>query len=302
MYLFFIYFFVGLILIILLTKLWIQYFPTKEIIKSFLLHHQHKDSTPNKGGIMIFLSLIPFFIMTKQYILFIITFCGFCIGLWDDLQKKQGGLNNSVRIILWYIIGISIGFYNYYLYGGQVFLPILHIYLNFHWFYIPLMGFFFVGAINGINMTDGLDGMLTFPLILNVLFISIVVMPNNILLFNFTGGCLGVLMGFLYMNIYQAKIFMSNSGSILLGSLLISLFIFTKIECFFFITGGVFILNIISSFLQVISIKYFNRRIFRMAPLHHHFELCGYTEANIVFYVWWVSLLFFVIALSIYFT
>lgn len=303
MKIFFLLFFFTLITTVVLIKMWIAHTDNRESIKDILLHHQHKSHTPTRGGICIFLALSPCFILTDNYLFLLISSCGVLIGWWDDKNKRHGGLSNYVRIFLWSVIGLLLSTYRYYLHGGIIFIPILNIYWNLNYLYIFFTGIcMFLGSINGTNMTDGLDGMVTFPLILNTLFICIVSFHmGNGSIFLLSGGIMGALMGFLYMNITKAKIFMGDTGSVFLGMLIGSLFIMLKIECFFLISAMVFAINVISSFLQVFSIRYFKRRIFKMAPLHHHFELLGYSESEIVFRVWWWSLIFFIIALGVYF-
>ena len=303
MYHFFLYFFMALLINVSFIKIWIRRNSSKETIKDFLQHHQHKNGTPNQGGVCIFFSLFPFFFLTENYVLLLISSMGLILGFLDDIKKSQGGLNNTLRIFLWSLTGVGIATYRYYLYGGSVYIPIIKIIINLKYFYLIFAGIFvFIGTINGVNMTDGLDGMVTFPLITNLLFISIVsfIMGNN-QIFIFSGSLLGVLMGFLYMNINKAKIFMGDSGSVFLGMLLASLFIFLRIEFFLLITGIIFVVNILSSFIQVISIKYYQKPIFKMAPIHHHFELLGHKETSIVFYVWWWSLFFLFVGLFIFF-
>ena len=151
-------------------------------------------------------------------------------------------------------------------------------------------------------MTDGLDGMVTFPLILNFLFLFIVsVVQNNIKISYLSISMIGVLLGFLYFNINKAKIFMSDCGAIFLGTFLGSLYVILKVEFFLPIVGMIFLINVLSSFIQVVSIKFFKKKIFLMAPLHHHFELLGYKETTVVFYVWWWSILFFFIGVGLFF-
>jgi phospho-N-acetylmuramoyl-pentapeptide-transferase len=304
MYQYFIYFFGSLLLTIQITKIWLKFSESKEDVKDILAHHQHKNKTPNRGGICIFLGLLPIFFFTKNYILLGISTYGLLIGLLDDIKKNTGGLNNRLRIFLWSLMGLVVAYYRYSLYGGIISIPIINAVIDLKYFYLLFAGIFvFLGSINGINMTDGLDGMVTFPLILNGLFISIVACfscgKTNLLLLS--GGFTGALMGFLYMNINKAKIFMGDCGSVFLGMLLASMFMLLKLECFFLITGVIFAVNLISSFLQIISLTFFKKRIFKMAPLHHHFELLGHKETTIVFYVWWWSIVAFAVGIGLYF-
>lgn len=304
---YFIYFFWGLIASIIFFKIYLKlnekFFKANEKIKDFLSHHQNKNETPNKGGIVIFLVILPIFICLKEYLLLSITANGFIIGLLDDIKKKQGGLNNYIRIYIWSFMGFLIGLYSYCLYGGSVYLPLVNIMINLKAFYIFFISIFlFLGIINGVNMTDGLDGMVSFPLILNFIFLFIVSIFQKQKAISYISICMiGILLGFLYFNINKAKIFMSDCGAIFLGGLVGSLYVLLKVEFFLLIVGGIFVINVLTSFIQVMAIKFFKKKIFLMAPLHHHFELLGFKETTIVLYTWWWSMLFFFIGLGLFF-
>jgi phospho-N-acetylmuramoyl-pentapeptide-transferase len=304
---YFIYFLWGIIGSIIFFYMYLKlnnkFLKEKEKIKDFLVHHQHKNHTPNKGGIGIFLIMVPLLLYIKEYFLLIIATSCFLIGLADDLMKKNGGLNNYIRIIVWSSVGFLVGLVSYWSYGGSIYIPILNMILNLKLFYVFFISiFFFLGVINGVNMTDGLDGMVTFPLILNFLFLFIVSVVKNEIHISYICICMiGILLGFLYFNINKARIFMSDCGAIFLGGFLGTLYVLLKVEFFLPIVGIVFVVNVITSFIQVTSIKYFKKKIFLMAPLHHHFELLGVKETTIVFYVWWWSLLFFFIGVGVFF-
>lgn len=301
---YFLYFFYGLIGSILFFKIYLKKnSKNKETIKDFLTHHQHKNHTINKGGIGIFLTILPVLLYLKQYFLTVILYNGFLVGLLDDIKKKNGGLNNYFRIYYWIFIGLLVSIYSYYLYGGIIHIPLFDINLNLKYFYMPFVGIFlFLGVINGVNMTDGLDGMVTFPLILNFLFLFIVSIVKKQILISYISICMvGILLGFLYFNINKAKIFMSDCGAIFLGVFLGTLYVLLKVEFFLPIVGIIFVINIITSFLQVVSIRFFKKKIFKMAPIHHHYELLAYKETTIVFYVWWWSIIFFLIGVGLFF-
>lgn len=276
-----------------------KYFHNKEQIKNFLTHHQNKNNTPNKGGIVMFIIFSINMLYLKEFFILFISFLGFTIGLIDDLLKKNKGLNNYIRIITWTTIGLLVAWKSYVNFGGIIYVPLLNISLNLKVFYIFFISIFlFLGGINGVNMTDGLDGLVSFPLISNFIFLFIVsLIKKDLQMLSILVSITGILLGFLYFNISKAKVFMSDCGAIFLGVLLSTLYTLLKVECYFLIVGGIFAINVISSFLQVISIKFFKKKIFKMAPLHHHFELLGFQENTIVFYVWWWSIILLILGL-----
>lgn len=299
---YFLYIFISILFSFICFKFWIKYYFFKEKSKDFLKSYEKKKNTPTCGGIIMYFCLLPFFLLTKNYLLMGISFLGLCLGYIDDFLKPKG-LNNYLRIFLWSITGIIIAFISFQKSGSNLLIPLLNQYIDLKYFYIIFSGIFvFLGGINGINMTDGLDGIVTFPLLLNCIFLSIVAICfYYVKLLLLLGGLIGILISYLWFNSYKAKIFMGDSGSIFLGFLISSIFIFYRLELFFFITGNIFAVNVICSFLQVLYIKYFKKKLFLMAPLHHHFEEKGKEEPEIIFKFWWWSLLNLLIALFFFF-
>ena len=171
-----------------------------------------------------------------------------------------------------------------------------------------------IGSSNAVNLTDGLDGLATVPLILVALtFTLIVYLSGNVIFSEYLkiiniknisevcillGATIGSCLGFLWFNAPPAKIFMGDTGSLALGSLLGTVSLISKHEIVLLIAGGVFVLEAMSVIIQVFSFKLFGKRVFRMAPLHHHFEKKGWEESTIVIRFWIISIILVLIALS----
>ena len=182
------------------------------------------------------------------------------------------------------------------------------------YFYFPFAAIVIIGSSNAVNLTDGLDGLATVPLILVTLtFILITYLSGNVVFAEYLkivniknisevcillGAIVGSCLGFLWFNAPPAKIFMGDTGSLALGALLGTVSLITKHELVLFIAGGLFVLEAMSVIIQVFSFKVFGKRIFRMAPLHHHFEKKGWEESTIVIRFWIISIILVLIALS----
>jgi phospho-N-acetylmuramoyl-pentapeptide-transferase len=184
-----------------------------------------------------------------------------------------------------------------------MFVPIINKLIDLKYFFIFFCSIMFYGPVTSVAISDGLDGMVSFPLIMNFIFLSIVsifVKKYEYLIISVVS--IGFLLSFLFFNINRAKIFMSDCGAVLCGMLMASLYILLKVELFMFIVGGLFAVNVFTIVLQVIAIKFYKKKIFKMAPLHHHFELLGFQETTIVFYVWLISLILLICGLYAYLT
>tara|TARA_B000000441_G_C21565490_1_gene245496 strand:- start:46 stop:624 length:579 start_codon:yes stop_codon:yes gene_type:complete len=186
--------------------------------------------------------------------------------------------------------------------------------INLGWFFIPFYLFVIVGSSNAVNLTDGLDGLATVPVILvagcfafisyvsgNIIFSKYLLIPyiegvGEVSVF--CGAIIGASIGFLWFNAPPAKIFMGDTGSLALGGSLGAVGVVTKHEIVLAITGGLFVLEAISVIVQVISYKLTGKRIFMMAPIHHHFEKKGWAESTVVIRFWIISLILAMIGLA----
>ena len=292
-------------------------------------HLFEKAGTPTMGGVLILASIIISFILWAKltnYYVWISLFACIAFGLvgfLDDYKKiyskSSYGLKVSTRIILQIVLAFIIVFLIYSTMPEN-----LNSTINFPFFknlIIDLGVFFFifgifiiVGSANAVNLTDGLDGLAIVPvMIVATTFAFIAYVSGNInfseyLQINyiegsgelsvFCGAIIGSALGFLWFNAPPAKVFMGDTGSLSLGGGIATLSIMTKHEIVLAIVGGLFVLETLSVIVQVISFKFTGKRIFQMAPLHHHFERKGWAESTIVIRFWIITIVLALIGLA----
>ena len=281
------------------------------------------------GGVLILLGLFSGILLwgdlSNPYNWFLIYVVGSfgTLGAYDDYKKiKQGnsaGISFKFKIfsqILISLIGIYIlTFFVQTPELKNLYFPFFkNVLINLGWFFIPFYIFIIVGSSNAVNLTDGLDGLATVPVILVAgCFAFISYVTGNIVFSDylqipyiegvgetsvFCGAIIGSCIGFLWFNAPPAKIFMGDTGSLALGSSLGAVGIITKHEIVLAITGGLFVLEAVSVIVQVISFKLTGKRIFKMAPIHHHFEKKGWAESTVVVRFWIISLILAMIGLA----
>ena len=186
--------------------------------------------------------------------------------------------------------------------------------INLGWFFIPFAVFIIVGSSNAVNLTDGLDGLATVPVILVASCFAFICYVTGNIVFSeylqilyiegmgeasvFCGSIIGACLGFLWFNAPPAKIFMGDTGSLALGGSLGAVGIITKHEIVLAITGGLFVLEAVSVIVQVLSFKLTGKRVFKMAPIHHHFEKKGWAESTVVIRFWIISIILAMIGLA----
>ncbi len=292
-------------------------------------HILQKTGTPTMGGILIILSiLISFFIWCDLKNIFVwistLSLLSFgLIGLYDDYKKTQSrssiGLNAKYKIIIQIIFCIIITFIiienlNRNI-GTAIAFPFFKdLIINFGLFYYLIGFFIIVGSANAVNLTDGLDGLaivpvmivaMTFALICYVTgnaffakYLLINYIPGTGELAVFCGSVIGAALGFLWFNAPPAKVFMGDTGSLALGASLGSIAIMVKHEIVLAIVGGLFVLETLSVIIQVVSFKLTGKRVFMMAPLHHHFEKKGWAESTIVIRFWIITIVLALIGLA----
>ena len=281
------------------------------------------------GGLIILFGLLVSVIFWADLSNINILFCIYIaitfglLGAYDDFKKikfsNSSGISSKFKItsqIILAIIGVSFFVYlNDYQDLNNLYFPFFkNLIINLGWFFIPFAIFVIIGSSNAVNLTDGLDGLATVPLILVALtFTLIVYLSGNVIFSEYLkiiniknisevcillGATIGSCLGFLWFNAPPAKIFMGDTGSLALGSLLGTVSLISKHEIVLLIAGGVFVLEAMSVIIQVFSFKLFGKRVFRMAPLHHHFEKKGWEESTIVIRFWIISIILVLIALS----
>lgn len=276
--------------------------------------HQKKSGTPTMGGVMILFSiLITTFVMTekyaeptvKTYLLLLVTIGFGLLGFLDDfikvVMKRNLGLTSKQKLLGQIII--SVVFYLIYKQSGfttEISIPFWENSIDLGWFFVFFITFWLVGFSNAVNLTDGLDGLVSGTAA--IAFGAFAVLAWNQSQFEvaiFSVAVVGAVLGFLVFNAHPAKVFMGDTGSLALGGAIATIAILTKLEILLIIIGGVFVIETLSVILQVISFKTTGKRIFRMSPLHHHYELCGWSEWKVVTTFWAVGLLFAILGIYI---
>ena len=257
--------------------------------------HLKKNGTPTMGGILILISVvITSLLFVRQYpriipVLFLTLGFGL-VGFLDDYIKVV--LRRSMGLRAWQKFALQIlvtsVFTFYLLHYTDVSLamkvPFLEgIYLDFGWFNIPILFFVVIGTVNGPNFTDGLDGLASSVTVLVATFFTVVAIGTNSGIEPITCAVVGALLGFLLFNVHPASVFMGDTGSLALGGFVAAAAIMMQMPLFIVIVGLIYLVEVLSVMMQVTYFKATGgKRIFKMAPIHHHFELCGWSETRVV--------------------
>jgi phospho-N-acetylmuramoyl-pentapeptide-transferase len=294
--------------------------------------HKAKAGTPTMGGVLILVGiLVPTLLWSdlsnrNVWIAVLATLAFGAIGFWDDYtkvaRKRNLGLSARQKLLLQLAVGLLLGASVLWLsvlepqqYSTRLILPFFKMVRpELSLLYVFFAALVVVFASNAVNLTDGLDGLaigttLIAAAALTVLayvgghrvfaeYLDLLFLPTAGELTVFCGAMVGASMGFLWWNCYPAQIFMGDVGSLSLGGALGTVAILIKQELLLFVVGGLFVVEALSVILQVASFKLTGRRIFRMAPLHHHFELQGWTEPQIIIRFWIVAFIFALFALT----
>lgn len=279
--------------------------------------HQKKSGTPTMGGVMIIVSVIVTTLIsslwfnneetTIQLFLVLFVLIGYgLIGFLDDYikvaLKRNLGLNSKQKMIGQIVIAVVV-----YLILRQndfpttIGIPGTAYELELGWGYALLILFMLVGGSNAVNLTDGLDGLLAGTAAIAFGAFGILAWSGNpnIEVTLFALAVVGALLGFLVFNAHPAKVFMGDTGSLALGGAIAIVAILLKMELLLVIIGGVFVLETLSVIIQVLSFKTTGKRVFRMSPLHHHYELKGWSEWRVVTTFWSVGLIFAILGIYI---
>jgi len=285
-------------------------------------HLKEKKNTPTMGGLMIIFATIFTTILwvdLSHYYIFLtlIVLLSFsAIGFVDDFMKVRGsnskGFRGSIKLILQFaIVGgvlLLLQIYDPRYLNDSVAIPFSNISINLGRAYIIFAILVIVGCANAVNLTDGLDGLLTVPAVIALAILGFIAyfsfaVQNNfnsdvLQLVFFCCALIGALLAFLKYNLKPAKIFMGDVGSLGIGAALGIIAIILKVELVFFIIALLFVIEAMSVILQVTSYKLRKKRIFLMAPIHHHFEKLGWSEVKVVKVFWLASLIFGLIGLA----
>jgi len=323
-----------MVIVFLIGDKFINYFSSKKITNPIREdgpedHLIKKIGTPTMGGVLILIGLFAgVFLWGDLYnpynwLLIFITLSFGILGAFDDFKKIKNnnskGISSKIKLVIQILLALLslFIFYNFIetdLKTNLYFPFFKNLIVNLGWFFIPFYLFVIVGSSNAVNLTDGLDGLATVPVILvagcfafisyvsgNVIFADYLLIPyiegvGEVSVF--CGAIIGASIGFLWFNAPPAKIFMGDTGSLALGGSLGAVGVVTKHEIVLAITGGLFVLEAVSVIVQVISFKLTGKRIFMMAPLHHHFEKKGWAESTVVIRFWIISLILAMIGLA----
>ena len=326
--------FTSLIIVLLIGGPFIRLFSNRKILNPIREdgpsdHIIKKIGTPTMGGVIILIGLLISVLfwgdLTNIYVLFciyIVLSFGL-LGAFDDYKKiKHGnssGISSKLKLVIQVLLAmfgvvILTYFVEYEEFKNLYFPFFKNLIINLGWFFVPFSIFVIVGSSNAVNLTDGLDGLATVPVILvagcfafisyitgNIVFSEYLQIPyidgtGEIAIF--CGAIIGACLGFLWFNAPPAKIFMGDTGSLSLGGSLGAVGIITKHEIVLAITGGLFVLEAVSVIVQVISFKITGKRVFKMAPIHHHFEKKGWPESTVVIRFWIISIILAMIGLA----
>lgn len=266
--------------------------------------HLKKAGTPTMGGTIILLAMTIAYLRfaprdsLETYILLVACLGYGFVGFLDDyikiVFKRSLGLTARQKLFgqLFFAVIVCVLLYKLD-HSTQLVIPFLNYSLQLSWWlYVPFVILFMLGFSNAVNFTDGLDGLLagTSAIAFGAIAIIAMIYTNPEVAF-FSVSLIGAVLGFLVFNAHPAKVFMGDTGSLGIGGALAATAILTHTELLLVIIGGVFVIEILSVVLQVISFKTRGKRIFKMSPIHHHFELSGWSEWRVVITFWIAGLL-----------
>lgn len=291
--------------------------------------HLGKTGTPTMGGVLIIISILVTVLLwgdlTNKYILMMIfSLVGFgAIGFIDDylkvVKRDSKGLCGCYKFGAQALLALAIGMFIYMNpkdpYNDVLSIPFFKKWLfDLGWFYVPFSIVVIVGSSNAVNLTDGIDGLAVGLVGISVLatgilvyisgnfkfsqYLQVLYIPDTGELSVFCGAILGASLGFLWYNSYPADVFMGDVGSLSLGGVLGTLAVITKQEIVLAVVGGIFVIETLSVVFQVASFKLTGKRMFRMAPIHHHFELKGWPEPKVIVRFWIVGIMLALLSLA----
>jgi phospho-N-acetylmuramoyl-pentapeptide-transferase len=291
--------------------------------------HLGKSGTPTMGGVLILLSISVSTLLWGRldsryiWVVLITTILFAAIGWVDDwrkvVEKNSRGLPSRWKYFWQSVFGLGAAVFLFETATSpvelQLYVPFFKDFMvNLGWLYIPLVYFVVVGSSNAVNLTDGLDGLAIMPSVMiaaalaivayltgNIKFASYLHIPyvaGSGELMVFCTAFIGAGLGFLWFNTYPAQVFMGDVGALALGAALGLVAVIVRHEIVFFVMSGVFVMETVSVILQVASFKLTGKRIFKMAPIHHHFELKGWPEPRVIVRFWIITVILVLIGLA----
>ena len=273
--------------------------------------HMKKSGTPTMGGLMMLAALIVALLwgqFTPHVIIALVLTVGHAvIGFIDDyikvVMKRNLGLTAKQKFLLQFILaGAYVYFAETHIHNTELWVPFVNMTIDLGWGYYVLAFLLLVGTTNAVNLTDGLDGLVSFvSLPVTMVFAFIAYMQGMLDLCGFSLGLTGACLGFLLFNRHPAQVFMGDTGSLALGGAVAAMALLTHTELLLVIVGGIYVAEALSVIIQVTYFRFSGgKRIFRMAPLHHHFELGGWKEVKVVRVFTLVSCVLSILGLSLW--
>ncbi|MBQ8412004.1 MAG: phospho-N-acetylmuramoyl-pentapeptide-transferase [Lachnospiraceae bacterium] len=255
--------------------------------------HLKKSGTPTMGGLIILSSIVItslFYIKDYPQIIpvFFATLGFGFVGFLDDyikvVMKRSMGLRAWQKMLGQFLVTAIFAYYihSHTDIGTEITIPFMDKAFDIGWVYYPLMFFVILGTVNGANFTDGLDGLASSVTVLIATFFTMVAIGYGSGVAPITCATVGSLLGFLVYNVYPARVFMGDTGSLALGGFVASTAYVLKMPLIILIVAFIYFVEVLSVIIQVTYFKKTGKRIFKMAPIHHHFELCGWPETKVV--------------------
>ncbi len=269
--------------------------------------HHKKSGTPTMGGIPMIISIIMGslvlnIITWETAMLISMTLLFAMVGYIDDslkIKKKQNlGFRAWQKIVMQVAFSLILALYCYEVYGSEVWIPFYQQgYIDFGYYYIPFVIFVLLAMTNSVNLTDGLDGLASGVSAIVAIFLAVVGLQNmHTAPVTFCAALGGACIGFLIFNRYPAKVFMGDTGSMAIGGALATAAIIMKVEFILIFAGSIYVIEALSVIIQVLYYKRTKKRVFKMAPIHHHFELSGMSEKSVVYMFYLFALICCVLA------
>ncbi|MGA2090357.1 MAG: phospho-N-acetylmuramoyl-pentapeptide-transferase [Endomicrobiales bacterium] len=292
--------------------------------------HLSKAGTPTMGGLLILVSMLISTLLWARLdnrFIIITLLATIWLGMWgacDDylklVKKNPDGLSPLKKFLAQMVLGLAVAVYLWYhpansTYASLINIPYLkNVFLDLHVGYILFVMLIIVGSSNAVNLTDGLDGLAIGNLVISAMtlalfsyfsgnfqishYLRIIYVPGSGELAVFLSAMVGAGLGFLWFNTYPAQMFMGDTGSLFLGGSLGLVAVFIKQELILVVIGGVFVMEALSVILQIYSFRHASKRFFKMAPLHHHFELSGWAEPKVTVRLWIIGFILALVAFA----
>lgn len=273
--------------------------------------HKYKAGTPTMGGILILVALVVSCLVfnpsdLRKGLALFLTFGHGVIGFLDDsikaVKRRNLGLTAKQKLLGQFVMAAVFCFIlkEFLQFPTTLWIPFTSITIDLGFFYYIFVFVMIVGASNAVNLTDGLDGLAAGSCaITSVAYVVIAVALGYVNFAVFSAALTGACLGFLFYNQHPAKMFMGDTGSLALGGALAAMAILTKTELLLILAGGLYVIEALSVIIQVLSFKTRGVRVFKMSPIHHHFELSGWSEVKVVTVFWSFSALMAILAIIV---